>query len=80
MPNLTPEGKTVGAILVVWAICCGVAVFGVVTLPPPPQWFDAWSKLVAAVAGTAVAARVLWTVPKKLQDFLDGIRDQRRPS
>jgi hypothetical protein len=78
MHTMTSAATGVLIILAVWAAMALLAVFGVVTAPVPPPWFDAWSRLIAAVAGTAIAARVLWSVQKQLGEFLDEIKRQRR--
>jgi hypothetical protein len=78
MAGIPPEARIVLIILALWVVACVLAVSGAITLPAPPTWFDAWSRLIAAVAATAIAARVLWAVPRQLKDFLDGIRDLRQ--
>lgn len=66
--------------LAVWTGLALFAVWEVMTLPVPPQWFDAWSKLIATIAVAAIGARVLWSVPAQLQEFLDRTLSARERS
>ena len=61
-------------VLAVWSVIAVLATSGMISLPSPPMWFDAWSKLIAAVAVAVIGARVLWSAPKLLQAFLDRMK------
>jgi hypothetical protein len=62
-------------ILSIWSVIAILAAFKVMILEPPPEWFDGWSRLIAAVALAAIGARVLWKAPQQLQAFLDRMRE-----
>ena len=61
-------------VLALWGLAAVLATLGVFTLPSPPMWFDAWSKLIAAVVAAVIGARVLWSAPQLLQAFLDRMK------
>jgi hypothetical protein len=73
MPQATPLAGVL-IILSIWSVIAVLAVLNLVSLPSPPAWFDAWSRLIAAVAGTAIGARVLWSASQQLQAFLDRMK------
>ena len=61
-------------VLVIFGLWVVIAILAVVvpfTVPPPPLWLEAWTKLVTGAAVAAIGARVLWVAPKQLQEYLD---------
>jgi hypothetical protein len=70
MFQITP---VTGVLIIIgaWVAIAILAACNLISLPPPPGWFDQWSKLIATVAVAAIGARVLWSAPKQLQAFLD---------
>ena len=67
---MNATGWIVVVALFLWGVGAVLATCEVFTLPSPPAWFDAWSKLIAAVSAAVIGARVLWEAPKLLQEFL----------
>jgi hypothetical protein len=67
MPQI-PATTGVLVILGLWAVIAILSVVVPLTIPVPPLWFDAWTKLAATAA---LGLRVLWVAPKQLQEYLN---------
>ena len=70
MPQI-PATTGVLVILGLWAVIAILSVVVPLTVPVPPLWFEAWTKLAATAAAAALGLRVLWVAPKQLQEYLN---------
>ena len=68
---MSPQNKFVLGFLAGWIVIAVFAVFYPHCFDKAPDWLDSWSRLIATVTATIIGARVLLTVPKQLETFLE---------
>lgn len=66
-----PGTTGVLVILALWAVIAVLSVVVPFTVPPPPAWLEAWTKLVAAAAASAIGIRYCGLLQSTCRRTLD---------